>query len=68
MKRIKNVSGAHYRDIVYGNYSNALKILLSLILIRFFYFSHNFNKTIKPKKCYYIIQPNRWKLGNEKLT
>lgn len=34
----KNVSGAHYRDIVSGNYSNVLKIVLSLILLRFFFF------------------------------
>lgn len=49
----KNVSGAHYRDIVSGNYSNVLKIVLSLILLRFFFFLHNFNKTTQPKKCYY---------------
>lgn len=36
-KNTKNVSGAHYRDIVYGNYSNVLKIMLSLVLIRFFF-------------------------------
>lgn len=45
----KNVSGAHYRDIVSGNYSNVLKIVLSLILLRYFFFLHNFNKTTQPK-------------------
>lgn len=30
-KNTKNVSGAHYRDIVYGNYANVFKIILSLI-------------------------------------
>lgn len=38
-KNTKNVSGAHYRDIVYGNYSNVLKIMLSVILIRIFFYT-----------------------------
>lgn len=47
-KNTKNVSGAHYRDIVYGNYSNVLKIMLSLVLIRFF-FNTTLIKKFNPK-------------------
>lgn len=47
-KNTKNVSGAHYRDIFYGNYSNFFKTMQSLILIRFS-FLYNFNKTIQPR-------------------